>query len=312
MQKKEEDTVEELILDDNPTEEAEYVSSAPLIQSYLNTIKDFHTLSREEEQELFTKYKDSGDPALREKIFCHNLKLVVSIAKKYTKVCKSSELMDLIQEGNIGLSIAIDKFEPEMGYKFSTYATWWIRQAITRYISNSDEMIRIPVHMQDKFLRINANISKKEAELQRELTHEEKKEIVIEELGKDGKTRDAEEYESLLLLKNCVWLDSPVSSDDDGESELGDFIPDSSGNVDDEAMASDLKNTIESSLNELLNEKEIYVIKRRFGLDGYNRATLEEIGQTLNVTRERVRQVECRAIWKMRHSPKFKNLNTYI
>ncbi len=268
-----------------------------LTRLYLEEIKH-KTLTPEEEIELF-KRKEAGDPNATEEIIKHNLKLVVSIAKYYANF--SVPLMDLIQEGNLGLMTAIEKYDYRKGYKLSTYATWWIRQSITRALADKGRTIRIPVHYYEMLIKLRKATNQFETEFGRKPT--------TEDLSNMTGIPEMKIEESYLYNPDIVSLDTPINSADlDDDTVLGDFITDPSvgrdlGLVD--IINEDFMSTLES-LN--LDERELDVIKRRFGFYG-KMQTLEEIGRAYGLTRERIRQIENRSLKKLRRNKEIKAYN---
>ena len=269
------------------------------VRQYLKTIGQVRLLTMEEEQKIAKRISE-GDPEAKKELIEANLRLVVSIAKKY--VGRGLPLLDLIQEGNIGLMKAVDKFEYEKGFKFSTYATWWIRQAITRAIADQAKTIRVPVHMVEtinKTLRTSRMLLQ---ELGREPTNEE--------IAKKMNMPVAKIDEILKTSRDPVSLDTPIGEEED--SQLGDFIEDESLlSPVDSASFSMLKEELEEAMASL-TERERNVIKLRFGLDDGKTRTLEEVGKEFNVTRERIRQIEAKALRKLRHPSRSRKLKDFL
>ena len=291
----EEDEVE--IIDD--VDVLEGVSTEDPVRMYLKEIGNVPLLSTEEEIELAKKVEE-GDEAAKKKLTEANLRLVVSIAKKY--VGRGMPVLDLIQEGNMGLMKAVDKFDYSKGYKFSTYATWWIRQAITRGIADTGRTIRVPVHMVEtinKTLRMTRTLLQ---ELGREPTPEE----VAERLN----VPVSRVREVLKISRDPVSLDTPIGEEDD--SHLGDFIEDDSAlSPADSAAFSMLREELNTAL-ESLTDRERQVVELRFGLRDGRARTLEEVGREFNVTRERIRQIEAKALRKLRHPSRSKRLKDFL
>ena len=264
-------------------------------------------LTAKEEIELSKAIKNGDEKAL-DRMVTSNLKLVISIAKHYVGL--GIDLIDLVQEGNLGLMKAIYMFNPDLGYKFSTYATWWIRQAITRSIANDARLIRMPVHaVEQARLNLRAQHILTE-ELNRQPTSEEVAKYVNEHkmlASSSSQHITAEKvdlYNNFYMPNSIVSLHTPINSEDDhgDQSYLGDFIISDDLSVEDIAMNNHLKELVEDVLTHVLNEKEINIVKRRFGMNVDHCMTLEEIGLVYNVTRERIRQIEATAIKKLRHS----------
>ena len=269
------------------------------VRMYLKEIGKVPLLSAEEEIEL-AKRMELGDEEAKKKLCEANLRLVVSIAKRY--VGRGMLFLDLIQEGNLGLIKAVDKFDWRKGYKFSTYATWWIRQAITRSIADQARTIRIPVHMVEtinKLIRIS-----------RQLLQELGREPTPEEIAAEMDISVEKVREILKTAQEPVSLETPIGEEED--SHLGDFIPDDDVPAPAEAAAfSMLKEQLVEVLG-TLTEREQKVLKLRFGLEDGRARTLEEVGKQFDVTRERIRQIEAKALRKLRHPSRSKKLKDYL
>ena len=269
------------------------------VRMYLKEIGKVPLLTTEREHELAEKMAE-GDEDAKNELVEANLRLVVSIAKRY--VGRGMYFLDLIQEGNLGLMKAVDKFDHTKGYKFSTYATWWIRQAITRAIADQARTIRIPVHMVETIHKVSRYSRQMLQELGREATAEE----IGEKMGMSAdKVR-----EILKIAQDPVSLETPIGEEED--SHLGDFIPDDETPAPaDAASATILREVIERELH-TLTPREEHVIKLRFGLyDGRSR-TLEEVGKEFDITRERIRQIEAKALRKLRHPSRARHLRGFL
>ena len=269
------------------------------VRMYLKEIGRVPLLSAEEEKELAERMAQ-GDEEAKNKLVEANLRLVVSIAKRY--VGKGMFFLDLIQEGNIGLMKAVDKFDYEKGFKFSTYATWWIRQAITRAIADQARTIRIPVHMVETIHKVSRYSRQMLQELGREAT--------ADEIGEKMGISAAKVREIMKIAQDPVSLETPIGEEED--SHLGDFIPDDDAPQPSEiASATILREVIERELH-TLTPREEHVIKLRFGLyDGRSR-TLEEVGKEFDITRERIRQIEAKALRKLRHPSRARHLKGFL
>ena len=266
---------------------------------YLKEIGQIKLLTNEEEAKLADRIAE-GDPEAKATLAEANLRLVVSIAKRY--VGRGMLFLDLIQEGNIGLMKAVEKFDVTKGYKFSTYATWWIRQAITRAIADQARTIRVPVHMVETINKL--------ARVERQLTLELNREPTEEELSKKMGTSVEKIRDIYKISQEPVSLETPIGEEDD--SHLGDFIPDETNmSPEDFAINELLKDEISEVLL-TLTEREEKVIRLRFGLEDGRPRTLEEVGQLFGVTRERIRQIEAKALRKLRHPSRSRKLKDYL
>lgn len=269
------------------------------VRMYLKEIGKIPLLKPHEEVE-YAKRMNDGDEIAKQRLVEANLRLVVSIAKRY--VGRGMLFLDLIQEGNLGLIKAVEKFDYTKGYKFSTYATWWIRQAITRAIADQARTIRIPVHMVEtinKLIRVS-----------RQLLQELGRDPKPEEIAKEMDMTEEKVREIMKIAQDPVSLETPIGEEED--SHLGDFIPDDDAPAPAEAAAySLLKEQIEDVLDSL-NEREQKVLKLRFGLKDGRARTLEEVGKEFDVTRERIRQIEAKALRKLRHPSRSKKLRDYL
>ena len=277
----------------------EGVSIEDPVRMYLKEIGKVPLLSAEEEIELAQRMEE-GDEEAKKKLAEANLRLVVSIAKRY--VGRGMLFLDLIQEGNLGLIKAVEKFDYRKGYKFSTYATWWIRQAITRAIADQARTIRIPVHMVEtinKLIRVS-----------RQLLQELGREPSPEEIAAEMNMPVERVREILKISQEPVSLETPIGEEED--SHLGDFIQDDHVPVPADAATFTLLNEQLSEVLSTLTEREQKVLRLRFGLDDGRARTLEEVGKEFNVTRERIRQIEAKALRKLRHPSRSRKLKDYL
>ena len=269
------------------------------VRMYLKEIGKVPLLTAEEEIEI-AKQLEAGDESAKQKLAEANLRLVVSIAKRY--VGRGMLFLDLIQEGNLGLIKAVEKFDYRKGFKFSTYATWWIRQAITRAIADQARTIRIPVHMVEtinKLIRVS-----------RQLLQQYGREPTPEEIAAEMGISEAKVREIIKIAQEPVSLETPIGEEED--SHLGDFIPDDDAPAPAEAASFTLMKEQLMDVLDTLTPREEKVLRLRFGLDDGHQRTLEEVGKEFNVTRERIRQIEAKALRKLRHPSRSKKLRDYL
>ena len=294
--------LEEIEIEDDPVKDIDLgdsVSVNDLVRLYLKEIGKVPLLTAEQEMGI-AKRMEAGDDEAKKELAEANLRLVVSIAKRY--VGRGMSFLDLIQEGNLGLIKAVEKFDYTKGFKFSTYATWWIRQAITRAIADQARTIRIPVHMVEtinKLIRVS-----------RQLLQELGREPTPAEIGKEMGFSEEKVREIQKIAQDPVSLETPIGEEED--SHLGDFIEDDNAPAPSEAASYAL---LKEQLMEVLNtltEREEKVLRLRFGLDDGRARTLEEVGKEFNVTRERIRQIEAKALRKLRHPSRSKKLKDYL
>ena len=278
---------------------SEGVSIDDPVKIYLKDIGRFPLLSPEEEIELAIR-TSKGDSVARERLNESNLRLVVSIAKRY--VGRGMQLLDLVQEGNLGLIKAVEKFDYTKGYKFSTYATWWIRQAITRAIADLARTIRIPVHMVETITKVKKVSS--------QLLHENGHEASIEEIAEKLEMPVDRVRDIIRISQDPVSLETPIGEEED--SHLGDFIPDVEAPAPAEVASLSLLKEQLSDVLGTLTEREEKVLRLRFGLEDGRQRTLEEVGMEFQVTRERIRQIEAKALRKLRHPSRSKKLRDFL
>jgi RNA polymerase primary sigma factor len=282
-----------------PEELAETLNVDDPVRMYLKEIGKVNLLTAEDEIELATRMA-AGDKEARRRMAEANLRLVVSIAKRY--VGRGMQFLDLIQEGNLGLIKAVEKFDYTKGYKFSTYATWWIRQAITRAIADQARTIRIPVHMVETINKV-MRVSR---QLLQELGHDPSPEEISEEMALPvDKVR-----EILKIAQEPVSLETPIGEEED--SHLGDFIPDEDASEPAEAASFTLLREQLSDVLKTLTPREEKVLRLRFGIEDGRPRTLEEVGREFKVTRERIRQIEAKALRKLRHPSRSKKLKDFL
>ena len=294
-----ESTMNEQEININDVLNYENIATDDPVKTYLKEIGRVPLLSPDEEIELAKRMME-GDTAAKKRLSEANLRLVVSIAKRY--VGRGMQLLDLIQEGNLGLIKAVEKFDYTKGFKFSTYATWWIRQAITRAIADQARTIRIPVHMVETINKVK----KVSSQLLHQNGHDPTPEEIANELGMPlDKVRDI-----MRVAQEPVSLETPIGEEDD--SHLGDFLPDEEAQVPAEVASQTLLREQLKEVLRTLTPREAKVLELRFGLvDGRSR-TLEEVGKEFDVTRERIRQIEAKALRKLRHPSRSKKLRDFL
>ena len=293
------DDEEEIDMENIDLSVPEGVSLEDPVRMYLKEIGKVPLLSSDEEIEL-AKRIELGDEAAKKRLAEANLRLVVSIAKRY--VGRGMQFLDLIQEGNLGLIKAVDKFDYRKGYKFSTYATWWIRQAITRAIADQARTIRIPVHMVETINRL--------IRVSRQLLQDLGREPTLEEIAEKMELPVERVREIMKISQDPVSLETPIGEEED--SHLGDFIQDDHVAVPADAAAFTLLHEQLMEVLDTLTEREQKVLRLRFGLDDGRPRTLEEVGKEFNVTRERIRQIEAKALRKLRHPSRSRKLKDYL
>ncbi len=293
------ENVEEMVEIEPKASAAEGIAIDDPVRMYLKEIGRVPLLTAEQEIEIAKRMAD-GDETASQQLAEANLRLVVSVAKRY--VGRGMQFLDLIQEGNLGLIKAVDKFDYRKGYKFSTYATWWIRQAITRAIADQARTIRIPVHMVEtinKLVRVNR-------QLLQELGREPHPEEIAAEMGiSEEKVR-----EIIKIAQEPVSLETPIGEEED--SHLGDFIPDEDAPAPDNMATYTMLKKQLSEVLDTLTPREERVLRLRFGLEDGKTRTLEDVGKEFNVTRERIRQIEAKALRKLRHPSRSKRLRDYL
>ena len=294
------DLDEEIPTDLNATEMlAEETNTTDPVRMYLKEIGKIPLLSSEEEVELAKRISE-GDEEAKKRMVEANLRLVVSVAKHY--LGRGMQLLDLIQEGNMGLLKAVEKFDHTKGYKFSTYATWWIRQSITRAVADQARTIRIPVHMVETINRVSRS--------PRALVQELGREPTLAEISQHLGISEEKIAEVMKIAQDPVSLETPVGEEDD--SHLGDFIPDTDVAEPAESASFNMLRQQLAEVMQTLSPRECKVLRLRFGLEDGRAHTLEEVGQEFEVTRERVRQIEAKALRKLRHPSRSKMLKDFL
>lgn len=292
-------SVTDVVSDDLLTKGVIDISIDDPVKMYLKDIGKVPLLSAEEETELARRMQD-GDEEAKKLLSEANLRLVVSIAKRY--VGRGMLFLDLIQEGNLGLMKAVEKFDYTKGFKFSTYATWWIRQAITRAIADQARTIRIPVHMVETITKVKKVSS--------QLLHKNGHDPSPEEIAKELDMSVERVREIMRIAQDPVSLETPIGEEED--SHLGDFIPDDDAPAPAEAASLVLLKEQINQVLSTLTEREEKVLRLRFGLEDGRSRTLEEVGQQFNVTRERIRQIEAKALRKLRHPNRSNKVRDYL
>ena len=291
--------IDEIQLDDMNTTTMEGISVDDPVRMYLREIGRIPLLTFEQELDLAKRILD-GDEEAKQKLAESNLRLVVSIAKKY--VGRGMLFLDLIQEGNMGLMKAVEKFDYTKGFKFSTYATWWIKQAITRAIADQARTIRIPVHMVETINKL--------IRTSRHLLQQLGREPTPEEIAEEMELPVEKVMEIQKIAQDPVSLETPIGEEDD--SHLGDFIPDDDSPAPQDSAAYTLLKEQLEEVMQTLTPREAKVLKLRFGLEDGKARTLEEVGREFSVTRERIRQIEAKALRKLRHPSRSKRLKDYM
>src|SRR5436190_19620720 len=279
----------EAVAVDKPEDEESEPQLRDPLKLYVRQIGDGRLLTKTEEREL-ARRKDEGDDAAKRRLIECNLRLVMSITRNYTKA--GVPLLDLIQEGNLGLIRAVEKFDWRMGYKLSTYATWWIRQAVTRALADQGRTIRLPVHVAEQVRRV--------MRARRILSQKLNREPVLREIAKEAGFPESKVRDLLELIEDPIPLEAPVG---DGESVYSDLIEDINAELPEDTTAEGMRSRELAKALAQLNPRMQHVISRRFGLDGQVPQTLEQVGSELGITRERVRQLEARALRELRSHP---------
>ncbi len=285
--------------EDDGSADAKNIAIDDPVKVYLKEIGRVPLLTSEEEIELAVRIAEN-DPEAKRRLSEANLRLVVSIAKRY--VGRGMQFLDLIQEGNLGLIKAVDKFDHTKGFKFSTYATWWIRQAITRAIADQARTIRIPVHMVETINKVKKTSSM--------LLHENGRDATAEEIAERLEMPVEKVREILRVSQEPVSLETPIGEEED--SHLGDFIPDDDAQAPVDAASMALMREQLAEVLKTLTPREARVLCLRYGLEDGNPKTLEEVGREFNVTRERIRQIEAKALRKLRHPSRSKKLRDFL